>query len=289
MKPKFSLWPALLFWMIGAWSSQPLHAQIDFSSLDKWRGWRPPQERERRDPPEPRERPAEPVNVFHPTDPAELRREEKLRAEKTQRLQSHWIPTDTTADVTVPTTTVAIGAGAATFGLRPSDPVGMAAPLGQVAAMNGTNVAPEALRRSVAILAVIKTIPPDDPDPRRTKWRDEEAAFLAEQAALAMEGAPLQVIVAPDNGQPRQESADTIRSAVADLGQQQARMEKAGRERAAAYGELTSVSAGSDEEMKQKRERVMARFKKTSEEKRQARQQAGADEIIILGPSTTAH
>lgn len=274
---------ALLFIAAGLLLSSPLHAQIDFSVLNKWRGWRPTQQREPRQPRETREQPAPPVETWHPLDPAEERLREEHRKEKIRLLQSNWVPLASLGDVVVPRGIPPISYGNPGLGFRPSDPVGMIAPLGQV--MSGTSVPTDAMGRAVAILATIQNIPADDPNPSHSTWGDAEAAFLAQQAALAMEGAPLEVIVGTGHAPPAVSASETLRPALVQLGRQQEKLAEAEHKRAVAYRELKALPAGGDsKESAAKREQITARFKKASTEAKDAKDHIAQVEIIILPP-----
>jgi hypothetical protein len=152
---------------------------------------------------------------------AEAKRE---HAEKDKLIQKNWVPVSPTDTVIVPGNTVSIAPGSHDFNTVPSNPGSFTAPIAHVA-MKGTPIPKEALRRAVAILAAAEAQlqGPSGGNPPT----GEEIAFLASQAALALEGAPLQVIVSEHGAVGPPHAADTIRPIIEDLGQQQAVLERA--------------------------------------------------------------
>lgn len=257
-------------------------AQIDFSPLEKWRNWRPPQEWLQR--PNTRQEPApnpQPAQI----SPEEAAREEKAQKKYEQSLakkvQSSWIPVSPTAAVTEPSRWVPVSPGNRSLGIRPSDPKGFLAPLGK--AMDGSPEAQEDLRRSVAILAAAAQSGPQPGEDMRYAGSAEDMAFLAGQAALAMEGAPLEVIVGPSNIQPGQQAA--IDHAMKDIGVQKAVLDQAGQDRDAAIKQYMDLKkSGSPEQIAAEKPGIIAKLRKASQAIEQAKSDTGADVYILLPP-----
>lgn len=143
---------------------------------------------------------------------AEERRIASERAADEKRLQEDWLPI-TAGAVEMPGNTVSIAPGSRMFNIPPSDPASLTAPIAGVA-MKGTPIPEQALRRAATILAFVKVQADSG-----SSQGGEEQAFLASQAALAMEGAPLQIIVAETSERSARRAAEALRPVLADLAQ----------------------------------------------------------------------
>jgi hypothetical protein len=170
----------------------------------------------------------------------------RQHAEDDKLVQKNWVPVSPTDTVILPSNTVGIAPGSHDFNTVPSNPGSLTAPIARVA-MKGTPIPKEALRRAVAILAAVEAQLQGSSGGNLPA--SEEIAFLASQAALALEGAPLQVIVSEHDpiGPPR--SLDAIRPIVEDLGRQQATLDHASTTRIQtlkAYEELKKERVADD-------------------------------------------
>jgi len=175
-----------------------------------------------------------PSEEHHIDHAAEQAREEA----KIKLIQKKWIPispTSAAGAVTIPQgNPVSVAPGTRFFNTVPSDSDRFTAPVAH-AVMAGTPIPVEALRRAVAILAAAEA------ELQRTDNENEETAFLASQAAAAMEGAPLKVLVNDVNGPATARAAEAIRPIIAELGQHQAALQHAlatNTEARKAYAEL---------------------------------------------------
>jgi len=169
--------------------SQPARAQIDFSPLDPWRGWRPPAEHR------------QPVNtqhnnsntsesstpVFRPFTEKELKRDrqDKLKMEASVRHDMDKPESVTWSEVTI------VAGGSSGFGNIPPSELGAFAALARATRRTPASAIPTTdLNRAFAILSAATKA-----DAYGNTVSDEDAAVLAEQAAIAAQGGALQVVV----------------------------------------------------------------------------------------------
>lgn len=277
MKAKTRSWlAALLMTAVGVLLCPSVQAQIDFSTLDKWRGWRPSDPSPRSQRPSSRERPVQHAgsqeSTWRPPDPKEAARMEKMKTEQLHQLQGHWLSVANQAKVIVPVRAVVTSPGSRNFGINPSDPVSFTAPLGL---FRGTKVPTESLRRTLAILNATKSTSEHAVSP-------EDAAFLAGQAMLAMEGAPLQVIVEPASS-PQADAAEAMRPVLEETGKQQAELERAEQTRHEAALEYTALEKKeASPQNAARKEELLAVFRRTSIQIDDAKKKLAEYEYILV-------
>jgi hypothetical protein len=179
------------------------------------------------------------ANQWRPIDPLEAERAQRRKEAQDKLIQANWVSVSSMSTVSVPGTSVSVAPGSKFFGTVPSDPRNFTAPIARVA-MKGTPIPDAALLRAVTILAAAKARL-QDPALDAKPLADEEIAFLAGQAALAMEGAPLQIIVSRTGGAGAAQAAKAIRPIVVSLGRHRADLEGAittSSQTLKAYGKL---------------------------------------------------
>ena len=169
--------------------SQAARAQIDFSPLDPWRGWRPPVEHR------------QPVNTQHvnsnpsesstpvsrPFTEKELERDRqaKIKMEASVRHDMDKPESVTWSEITI------VAGGSSGFGNIPPSEPGAFAALALATRQTPASAIPTTdLNRAWAILSAAAKA-----DAYGNTVSDEDAAFLAEQAAIAAQGGALQVAV----------------------------------------------------------------------------------------------
>jgi hypothetical protein len=172
--------------------------------------------------------------------------------------------------VAAPSTTINVVNNTRIFNTVPSNPTNLVVPVAR-AVMNGAPGTSECMRRSLAILRAAQ----------RSGLSDEDRAFLAGQAALAMEGAPLQVIVGESGEDVRQEE---LKPVISDMGKQLRRMDAATQNRQAAIKQLVQSRDGFSRGPERKQ--ANAAYAQATRERKEAWKQLETDrqqvEIIIL-------
>lgn len=156
---------------------------------------------------------------WRPIDPLEAERAQKRKETQDKLIQANWVSVSSLGSVSVPGTSISIAPGSNFFNTAPSAAHSFTAPIAR-AAMKGTPIPEDALLRAVALLAAADAQP-------QGPLADEEIAFLASQAALALEGAPLQVIVSKPGGADAAKAAKAVRPIVVELGHHRADLERA--------------------------------------------------------------
>jgi hypothetical protein len=266
---------------------RPMPAQINFQPVyDAANADYVSRHSQHRDPPEPRDPPSPPeplVGKVHPTDPKEAEKRVKEENDKIHQMQKNWLSIEVPSQVDIPSRPIEFSFGTKGFGQKVSDPAGLVGPLGKIA-MQGTTISPEALRRTTAILAVVQK---SVATAGNSEANNEEAAFLAGQAALAMEGAPLQVIV-EGRSLPAPAVGLNLMQKTRELWQQQRELERANAARVSEYAALKGIDGDVEggritaEQAAPKREEIKARFKKATEDTQIAQAHVAATEIVIL-------
>jgi hypothetical protein len=202
------------------------------------------------------------------------------REERDRLVQKNWVQVSPTDSVVLPGKSVPITPGTHFFNTLPSDPGSLTAPIAH-AAMNGTPIPRESLRRTVVILAAAMA------RLQGTSPSDEEISFLSQQAAFALEGAPLQVIVSPAAGLEAIKAAEDLRPVIEDIGQQEAIRERANATRNRTlkdYAEFKKGegAAGADPMRNfQKHQTLSDNYDKASGQASAAKEQLGHDTLEV--------
>jgi len=181
---------------------------------------------------------------WRPLDPVAEAKRQEYRDAQDRLIQRNWVPISAMDIVSDPSGAVTVSQGSHLFNILPSDPISLTAPIAAV--VNGTAIPTEALRRAVTILAAMQA------RLQGGLGGDEDAAFLASQAALALEGAPLRVKVSDAVGMNAAEiaaAAETLRPILVQLARHEADRKAAiaVKERTfEAYGELKKERTADD-------------------------------------------
>ncbi len=222
------------------------------------------------------EQPSRPT-APRPPDPAEEQRRLQDLANRVERVRARWLPLSTEATVTQRTTAVSIAPDSGFFGYGRSGAGLLSAPLARIGT-TATSIGNESLRRGFAILQAAKSA-----------GTPEEAAFLASQAGLAMEGAPLQVIVSPpivaDSGAAR--AAQALRPLIDKLGEEQIAVDEAKSEIVEVvkeYNQLRSEEQqglGDPAVREERRKELSAAYTRATQNRREAEQRRAQIEMRV--------
>jgi hypothetical protein len=214
-----------------------------------------------------------------PPSRAEERRSLRSKEAMDKRIQKAWMPISRMDDVTIPRNTISIAPGTRFFNRVPSNQ-NLTAPLAGVA-MNGTTIPRKALRRAIAILAVAtKQLE------ATSNQSNEEISFLAGQAAAALDGGPLQVIV--NEAEIPAQTEDSFQPILSDIGRQQAERQEAAEVRKETLKEFEALKKeqdadGIDPPLNFKKHQTLAdTFVKTEEKAGEARDNLEEDNKKVV-------
>jgi hypothetical protein len=223
-----------------------------------------------------------------PREPSarEIREREKQAAlDKAQReardqaLRRSWVPVSSSDSVSEPGKIVTIAPDNHLFYTVPSDPIGLIAPVAH--AMDGSPVPTEGLRRAVAILMAARA------QLQKPDASNEELSFLGQQAALALEGAPLQVEVNEADAPGAAGTAEELRPLFEEMGRQEAVRESSETTKKQALGEYEQLkkqqgSDGTDSPANMQMHHTLAQtYQKASASASAAKEKLGDDGVQI--------
>lgn len=280
-----------IFILFAVWAAGDCRAQDAGSIINAMRSLRGMEQRggatqaPRRGPSSNNGREASGTELPHVPSAKERREQEREEAqnrlhreERDRLVQKNWVQVSPTDSVEVQGNSVPITPGTHFFNMVPSDPGSLMAPTARVA-MKGTPIPQESLRRAVAILAAATA--------RLQGTSPEEISFLSQQAAFALEGAPLQVIVSPAVGPATIKAAEDLRPVIEDIGQQEAIRERANATRNRTlkdYAEFKKGegAAGADPMRNfQKHQTLSDNYDKASGQASAAKEQMGRDTLQV--------